>query len=69
MKFLKSDIKSFKAHYFNFFDVSLTDEQAVNELTQLVKQVRIIYQPVTIAQLDEFMLKKVNRESKNELIT
>jgi len=66
MKLLATDIKKFKALYAQHFDQVLNDDEAREQLTLLVRQVEIVYQPITLAQLDRHLMKYVNEVDTNE---
>jgi hypothetical protein len=60
MKLLDSDIKQFQALYLKHFDQVLTDDEARAELTLLVRQMEIVYQPITVAQFDKYLMRYVS---------
>ncbi|HUD07537.1 MAG TPA: hypothetical protein VMQ52_00435 [Candidatus Saccharimonadales bacterium] len=60
MKLLNSDIKQFQALYIKHFNQVLSDDDARAELTLLVRQMEIVYQPITVAQFDKYLTKYVN---------
>lgn len=53
MKITRNDTIEFAALYQERFSVSLSKEQARSKLELLVKQVELVYQPITIEQLNE----------------
>lgn len=57
MKLLNSDIKQFQALYIKHFNQVLSDDDARAELTLLVRQMEIIYQPITLNQFDAYIAK------------
>jgi hypothetical protein len=66
MKLLNSDIKQFQALYIKHFDQVLSDDEARAELALLVRQMEIVYQPITIAQFDKYLTKYVNEYENHE---
>lgn len=67
MKLLDSDIKKFQALYLKHFGEKLDANAARVELTTLVRQMQIVYQPITYGQFDAYLDKYVNEEDKNDL--
>lgn len=65
VKFRGSDIKKFQLLYLKHFNEKLSDDQARNELGLLVRQLEIIYQPITISQFDKYIEKTMNEETNN----
>jgi hypothetical protein len=61
MDFTTADIKKFKKLYKEHFNMRLTDKLARLKLAMLVRQLEIIYQPITKQQLSE-----MNNEDGNE---
>jgi hypothetical protein len=66
MTITSNDIKLFKALYVTKFNIELTDDLARKKLSTLVRQVEIIYQPITMGQLRK--LKDLNGNEHNELL-
>jgi hypothetical protein len=62
MKLLNSDIKQFQALYIKHFDQVLSDDEARAELALLVRQMEIVYQPITVEQFDKYLTKYVDEE-------
>jgi len=62
MKLLNSDIKQFQALYIKHFDQVLSDDEARAELALLVRQMEIVYQPITVAQFETYIAKYVNED-------
>lgn len=52
MKITRNDTIEFAALYKERFSVLLSKEQARSKLELLVKQVELVYQPITIEQLN-----------------
>ncbi len=52
MKITRKDTVEFAALYQERFNVSLSKEQARSKLELLVRQVELVYQPITIEQLN-----------------
>jgi len=57
------DIKNFQALYFKHFNENLSDQQALTELTHLVRQLEIIYQPITVSQFDTYIQAVTGEDS------
>jgi hypothetical protein len=66
MKLLDSDIKQFQSLYVKYFDQVLNEDEARAKLTLLVRQIEIIYQPITQAQYDAFVTKNVNEKRDDD---
>lgn len=64
MVLTNKDIKDFQGLYKKHFDIELDNETARFELTLLVRQMEIVYQPITVSQFDRYLAKYVN-EDKN----
>lgn len=64
MVLTQKDIREFQGLYKKHFDIELDDETARSELTLLVRQMEIIYQPITVSQFDSYLTKYVD-EDKN----
>ena len=63
MKIIDSDIKKFKALYLKHFDIKLSDAEARTKLPLLVRQMEIVYQPITKKQFKD-LLEKQDLEPK-----
>lgn len=66
MELTKSDIAKFKKLYKEKFDIELDDITARQKLALLVRQMEIVYQPVTKQQVEE--LRKRDAEDLANLI-
>lgn len=69
MKLLESDIKKFKGLYVKYFNIKLSDTEARTKLSLLVRQMEIVYQPITKKQLAELFErdeKTRNEEANNK---
>lgn len=68
MKLLRSDIRQFKELYKKHFNEELADDEARRQLTLLVRQMEIVYQPITVSQFDSLLMKyvDVNESQSNE---
>lgn len=64
MKLLDSDIKKFQALYLQYFGEKLDVSVARLELTALLRQMQVIYQPITHTQFEAYLAKYVNEEDK-----
>lgn len=62
-----SDIKKFKALYKEKFDIELDDATARHKLSLLVRQMEIVYQPITKEQLDEYEHKEAMKRDAQAL--
>ena len=54
MQLTKSDIAKFKKLYKEKFDIDLDDHEARHKLSLLVRQMELVYQPITKQQLEDF---------------
>lgn len=54
MHLTNSDISTFKKLYKEKFEIDLDDNEARHQLSLLVRQMEIVYQPITKQQLKEF---------------
>ena len=57
MKILDSDITKFQALYIKHFNIKLDKLEAMDKLSKLVRQMEIVYQPITLKQLKELVEK------------
>jgi hypothetical protein len=69
MKLINSDIKKFQSLYIKYFDQVLSSDEARAELSLLVRQMEIVYQPITMAQFDSHLMKYVNEVEEDETTT
>ncbi len=69
MKLIDSDIKKFQTLYIKHFNQVLSKDEARSELSLLVRQMEIVYQPITITQFDKYLMKYVNEAEDNETTT
>lgn len=60
MNLLNSDVKQFKKLYKRHFNEEIADDEARRQLTLLVRQMEIVYQPITAAQFDKALIKYVD---------
>jgi len=60
MKILDSDTKNFKELYKKHFDIELSDIEARSKLALLVRQMEIVYQPISFDQLERLVEKDTN---------
>jgi hypothetical protein len=54
MEILNTDIAKFKKLYKEKFNIELDDHDARHKLSLLVRQMEIVYQPITKQQLEDF---------------
>ena len=64
MKLLEADINKFQGLYRKHFGEELDRQMAYSLLSSLVRQVQIIYQPITKRQLEEY--QTANNEYEND---
>lgn len=57
MRLLRSDIKRFQMLYSRHFGKAINNDDATRELSLLVRQCELIYQPITLAELDRLAIK------------
>ncbi len=63
MKLVESDIKKFKELYIKYFNIKLNDAEARTKLSLLVRQMEIVYQPITEKQLAELFERDEKKRS------
>lgn len=63
MELTISDIEKFKKLYKEKFDIDLDDHEARHQLSLLVRQMEIVYQPISKQQLDDFEAER-KRDAK-----
>lgn len=61
IKFLAKEVEEFRALYSKHFGVLISKDEAIKELSLLVRQCELIYQPVTFAELER-LTHPYNRE-------
>lgn len=54
MQLTNRDIAKFKKLYKEKFDIDLDDHEARHKLSLLVRQMELVYQPITKQQLEDF---------------
>jgi len=54
MNITKSDVAKFQALYKKHFGKDIDYQEAFKQLTLLVRQMEIVYQPISIEMLDRF---------------
>jgi hypothetical protein len=64
MDFTTSDIQTFKKLYKQHFNMRLSDKLAKLKLAMLVRQMELVYQPVTLEQFSK--LNNVDGNEHNE---
>lgn len=69
MKLIDSDIKKFQSLYIKYFNQVLSKDEARAELSLLVRQMEIVYQPITMTQFDKYLMNYVNEAENNETTT
>jgi hypothetical protein len=69
MDFTTADIRTFKKLYEKHFNLDLNDETATLKLAMLVRQLEIIYQPLTKNQLKKLRDVDENNEQYQELLS
>ena len=67
MELTKKDIKKFQRLYLKHFGIELTADMARTELCLLVRQVEIVFQPISFEQFENYLSQNVNEENQNEL--
>ncbi len=70
MDLTTSEIKHFQQLYITKFGIELDDKTARYKLLKLVRQMHVVYQPITQQQLDEQNAKNehINEDTTNEQI-
>jgi len=54
MELTDTDLSKFQALYRRYFNMELDRDTAYRKLSALVRQMELVYQPITQAQLDAF---------------
>jgi hypothetical protein len=54
MELTDTDLSKFQALYRGYFNIELDRDTAYRKLSALVRQMELVYQPITQAQLDAF---------------
>ncbi|HUD05394.1 MAG TPA: hypothetical protein VMR18_00520 [Candidatus Saccharimonadales bacterium] len=54
MDFTKHEIRDYQTIYRKYFDVVLSDDEAKTKLNILVRQMAVIYKPVTVEQYENY---------------
>ena len=57
----RNDIAEFKELYKKHFEIELDDNEARRKLSLLVRQVEIVYQPITTQQFRAFVERDLNK--------
>ena len=57
MNLTEKDLAEFKALYKKHFDIDLEDFEARDKFSKLVRQMEIVYQPITKQQLEKLYAK------------
>lgn len=66
MHLTPADIKKFQGLYIKHFNIELSDDDAREKMSALVRQVQIAYQPISINQLGK--LKDLNGNNDEKLL-
>ena len=66
MKLLNKDLKEYQRLCKKYFDESVTENEAREQLTLLVRQMEIVYRPVTKVQFDRYIEKHISESDDNE---
>lgn len=66
MELSTSDIKEIQELYRRKFGIELDNKTARYKLLKLVRQMYVIYQPITEVQLQAYKAKNVNEETSDE---
>lgn len=66
MKLLDSDVRQFQKLYKKHFNEDIKPDEAREQLGLLVRQMEIVYQPITAEQLDRTLMKYVNESQNHE---
>lgn len=61
MQLLDTDIAKFKKLYKVKFNISLDDNEARLKLSMLVRQMEIVYQPITVQQLENLIIEDAEK--------
>ncbi len=68
MELSTSDIKEIQELYRRKFGIELDNKTARYKLMKLVRQMYVIYQPITDEQLRAYRAKNVNEENSDETV-
>ena len=63
---LDSDINKYQQLYVRYFGEALDRQQARAELTLLVRQLEIVYQPITVSQFDRYIQLAAGKDLGND---
>lgn len=56
-----ADIAKFKKLYKEKFDIDLDDHEARHKLSLLVRQMELVYQPITVQQLENLIIEDAGK--------
>ena len=66
MDFTANELKKFQSLYFKYFNIELDTKTARRKFSLLVKQMELVYQPITQAQADELKNLDVNGDEDEQ---
>lgn len=66
MKLLESDIKKFRSIYKTKFGIDLDYRTARSQLSKLVRQLEIVYQPLRKEQIEKFIENEDVKENDDD---
>lgn len=61
MEILDTDIVKFKKLYKEKFNIELDDHEARHKLSLLVRQMELVYRPITVEQLEDLIIKDAEK--------
>jgi hypothetical protein len=61
MQLLNSDIAKFKKLYKEKFNIELDDHEARHKLSLLVRQMEIVYQPISVHDLEDLIIEDAKK--------
>ena len=64
MNITKKDVSKFQALYKKYFNKDIDDQEAFKQLTLLVRQMEIVYQPITGQQFADLLERDLGKKSK-----
>lgn len=67
MKILDTDIAKFKKLYKEKFKIELDDHEARHKLSLLVRQMEIVYQPISVHGLEDLIIEDAKKGELNGL--
>ena len=61
MELTRKDVADFKKLFIKYFKIDLDDNKARHKLSLLVRQMEIVYQPITKQQLEDLLVRDAQK--------